>query len=172
MELFTLGRRPLHGEGRDRRRRGRLTGWSLNRQTQKFVDRPLFHDGGIKTFLGRTGNLEGEDVLEQIVAQPQAARFITAKLWNFFAGQMPSPQLNAALANEFRRAGNKFKPLLRTMFLSEEFYRRPSCGKQVKSPVQWLVSTVRMLECELPPPMVSTALLSRSWARTCSRRPT
>ena len=28
---------------------------------------------------------------------------------------------------------------------------------QVKSPVQWLVGTVRMLECELPPPLVCTS---------------
>jgi len=27
-------------------------------------------------------------VIAQIVAQPQAARFITAKLWNYFAGNI------------------------------------------------------------------------------------
>jgi hypothetical protein len=31
------------------------------------------------------------------VSQPQAGRFITAKLWNYFAGQMPSPELNERL---------------------------------------------------------------------------
>src|SRR5262249_22824134 len=92
-------------------------------------------------------------------AQPQAALFITAKLWNFFAGEMPSPTLNAALADEFRRGGNNFKPVLRAMFLSEEFYSPTIVRHQVKSPVQWLVGSVRMLECESPPPQVSANLV-------------
>ncbi len=158
MELFALGEG--HYTERDITEAARaLTGWSLDREAQRFVDRPFIHDEGLKTFLGRTGNLNGEDVLQQIVAQPQAAVFITAKLWNFFAGRMPSPALNVALANEFRRAGNYFKPVLRTMFLSEEFYDASVVRQQVKSPVQWLVGTVRMLECELPPPAVATDLV-------------
>jgi uncharacterized protein (DUF1800 family) len=158
MELFTLGEG--HYTEKDVTEAARaLTGWSLNRLTEKFVDRPMIHDEGTKTVLGRTGNLDAEDVLEQIVAQPQAALFITGKLWNFFAGEMPSPALNAALAAEFRRAGNNFKPVLRTMFLSEEFYDPSIVRHQIKSPVQWLVGSVRMLECELPPPLVSSNLV-------------
>ena len=114
---------------------------------------------GEKTVLGRTGNLDGEDFLEQIVAQPQAAIFITGKLWNFFAGEMPSPELNAALADLFRQGGNNFKPLMRVIFSTEDFYTASVIRNQVKSPVQWLVGSVRMLECELPPPLVSTNLL-------------
>ena len=72
-----------------------LTGWSLDRGTQEFVFRPNWHDARMKTVLGRTGNLKGDDVLEQIVAQPQAALFITAKLWEFFAGQPPPPPLGS-----------------------------------------------------------------------------
>jgi uncharacterized protein (DUF1800 family) len=158
MELFALGEG--HYTEKDITEAARaLTGWSLNREAQKFIDRPGAHDQGVKTVLGRTGAFDGADVLEIIVAQPQAAVFITAKLWNFFAGEMPSEDLNAALATEFRRYGNNFKPLLRTMFLSEEFYGASIIRHQVKSPVQWLVGTVRVLECELPPPMVSVNLL-------------
>jgi uncharacterized protein (DUF1800 family) len=158
MELFALGEG--HYTEKDIAEAARaLTGWSLDRDAQKFFYRPGAHDSGIKTFLGRIGALEGEDVIEQIVAQPQAAVFITAKLWNFFAGEPPSPALNAALAAEFRAAGNNFKPLLRTMFLSEEFYDASIIRHQIKSPVQWLVGSIRMLECELPPPLASNSLL-------------
>jgi uncharacterized protein (DUF1800 family) len=94
-----------------------------------------------------------------VVEQPQAAKFITAKLWNFFAGAMPSEEMNNALAVEFRNAGNKFKPVLRTLFLSEEFYAPTVVRNEVKSPVQWLVGSVRMLERELPPPMVCFGLI-------------
>ncbi|MBC8095550.1 MAG: DUF1800 domain-containing protein [Akkermansiaceae bacterium] len=158
MELFALGEG--HYTEKDITEAARaLTGWSLNREAQMFANRPRIHDEGIKTVLGRTGNFNGEQVLEIIASQPQSAIFITARLWNFFAGEMPSKELNTALASEFRRGGNNFKPLLRTMFLSREFYDPSIIRLQIKSPVQWLVSTVKMLECELPPPLVSTSLI-------------
>jgi len=157
MELFALGEG--HYTEKDVTEAARaLTGWSYDREKQKFVERPFFHDEGEKAVLGKTGNLDGHDVLEQIVAQPQAARFITARLWNFFAGQPPPDELTSALASVFRKNGNNFKPVLRAIFLSEEFYAPAVIRAQVKSPVQWLVGTVRMLETELPPPMVCWGL--------------
>ena len=145
MELFTLGEG--HYTEKDVTEAARaLTGWSYDRLNQEFIERPRQHDEGEKTFLGRTGNLTGADVLEQIVAQPQAARFITAKLWTFFAGETPSDALTAALADAFRQSGNNFKPLLTTMFSSREFYSDSVIRSQVKSPVQWLVGSVRVLE--------------------------
>src|SRR5436305_3654552 len=44
------------------------------------------------------------------------------------------------------------------MFLSEVFYARSIIRNQVKSPVPWLVGSVRMLERELPPPVVCFGL--------------
>jgi uncharacterized protein (DUF1800 family) len=158
MELFSLGEG--HYSEKDVTEGARaLTGWSLDRLNEKFIFRPLFHDNGIKTFLGRTGNLTGEDVMVQIVAQPQAARFITARLWNYFAGQPPPDSLNDALAAVFRGSGNNFKPLLRVLFRSEEFYDAAIIRNQVKSPVQWLVGSARMLECDLPPVQICEAVL-------------
>ena len=158
MELFALGEG--HYTEKDITEGARaLTGWSLNPATQKFMYRPRIHDDGQKTFLGRTGNFDGDDVISIIVAQPQAAVFITAKLWNYFAGQMPSPELNRALAEVLRAHGNNFKPMLRVMFRSEEFYGDDIIRNQVKSPVQWLVGSVRMLECDLPPAIISWGML-------------
>jgi uncharacterized protein (DUF1800 family) len=158
MELFSLGEG--HYTEHDIAEGARaLTGWSLERIDQKYIYRPRIHDDGDKTFLGRTGNLDGDDVIAQIVAQPQAARFITAKLWNYFSGQYPSDQLNDALAAVFRANGNNFKPFLRVMFRSEEFYAADIIRNQVKSPVQWLIGSVRVLECDLPPTLVSWGML-------------
>jgi uncharacterized protein (DUF1800 family) len=158
MELFSLGEG--HYTEHDISEGARaLTGWSLDRLDQRFIYRPALHDNGDKTFLGRTGNLEGEDVIAQIVAQPQAARFITGKLWSYFAGQPPSDNLNDALAGVFRANGNNFKPFLRVMFRSEEFYGEDIVRNQVKSPVQWLIGSVKMLECDLPPTLASYGML-------------
>src|SRR5438034_4381172 len=93
-----------------------------------------------------------------VVDHPQAGRFITAKLWNFFAGEMPSEELTTALTSTFRRSGNHFEPVLRAILLSEEFYGASIIRNQVKSPVQSLVGSVRVLERELPPPIVCFGL--------------
>jgi len=158
MELFALGEG--HYTEQDITEAARaLTGWSLNRVQQKFEYRSAIHDVGLKTVLGRSGNLTGNDVLEQIVAQPQAARFICAKLWSFFAAENPPEELVSALADRFRQGKSHFRPLLETMFRSEEFYAPEVVRTQVKSPTQWLVSSVRMLERNLPPPMMTSNCL-------------
>jgi uncharacterized protein (DUF1800 family) len=157
MELFTLGEG--HYSERDVTEAARaLTGWSYDRMTQSFVARPLWHDQGAKTIFGRTGNFNGADFLQMLVDQPRSAPFITGKLWSFFAGQPPAEELATAVAGAFRRSGNEFKPLLRTMFRCEEFYTPSVLRNQVKSPVQWLVGSVRVLERSLPPPLVCEAL--------------
>jgi len=158
MELFSLGQG--HYTEKDITEAARaLTGWSLDPAAQKFIYRPFIHDTGVKTILGKTGNMDGDDFIHQIVAQPQAAMFITAKIWNFFAGEMPSPEWNTELADVFRNSGNDFKPLMRVMFSCAECYSDSGIRNEGKSPTQWLVGSVRMLECELPPPLVSTNLL-------------
>lgn len=157
MELFALGIGNYTEKDVTEGARA-LTGWSLDRENQRFVYRPQFHDDGIKTYLGSTGNFNGDDVIAQIVAQPASGKFITAKIWNYFAGQMPSPELNEALAGVFRANGNNFKPFLRVMFSSEEFYSSDVVHNQVKSPVQWLVGSSRMLESDLPGPLICMGL--------------
>jgi uncharacterized protein (DUF1800 family) len=158
MELFTLGEG--HYSEKDVTEAARaMTGWSLDRISEEYHFRAGTHDYGSKTILGQTGKFYGKDVLEIIVAQPQAARFISGKLWKFFASDDGRPALLETLADAFRSNGNNFKPLLRTMFRSEEFYADSVIGAQVKSPVQWLVGTVRLLERPMPPPIVSTEMI-------------
>jgi uncharacterized protein (DUF1800 family) len=157
MELFALGEGNYTEKDVTEAARA-LTGWTLDRANQRFAERERAHDPGSKTILGRTGNFNGDDVIKIVVDQPQAARFITAKLWNYFAGTPGSAELNEALADAFRKSGNQFKPFLRTLFLSEEFYSAEVVRAQVKSPVQWLVMAVRQLERPLPPPMVCNSM--------------
>lgn len=158
MELFALGIGNYTEKDVTEGARA-LTGWSLDRMEQRYVYRPEFHDEGIKTYLGLTGNLNGDDVIAQIVAQPASAKFITAKIWNYFAGQMPSPQMNEALAETLRYNGNNFKPFMRVMFSSEEFYSPDIVQNEVKSPTVWLVGSTRMLQSDLPPPIICMGML-------------
>jgi uncharacterized protein (DUF1800 family) len=157
MELFTLGEG--HYTEKDVTEAARaMTGWSLDRLNEEYVYRERLHDDGVKTVLGHTGNFTGRDVLEIIVGQPQAAKFITGKLWKFFGSENCSPELAEALADSFRANGNNFKPFLRTMFSSEEFYADAVMNSQIKSPVQWLVGTVRLLQRNMPPSIAATQM--------------
>ena len=47
------------------------------------------HDDGEKTFLGHTGNFNGEDIIDIIVQQPACHRFIARHLYNFFVADEP-----------------------------------------------------------------------------------
>jgi Protein of unknown function (DUF1800) len=158
MELFTLGEG--HYTERDVTEAARaLTGLTLDRLHDEPAWRPRLRDEQPKTFLGRTGDLNADDVLKLIVAQPQSDRFITGKLWRFYAGTEPSEALATALAAEFRRHGQQFRPFLRTLFRSEEFYAAEVVRQQIKSPVQLLVTACRQLERDLPPPLASSNAL-------------
>jgi uncharacterized protein (DUF1800 family) len=158
MELFALGEG--HYTEKDVTEAARaLTGFTLNRFEGKFDYRPFMHDNGTKTVLGKTGNLDGNDVLEIVATQQQSYRFISAKLWRFFASENVDPKLIDALAEELHKNDGNFKPLLRTMFRSREFYAPDVIRTQVKSPVQWLVSSVRWLDREMPPGIVAGQII-------------
>ncbi len=158
MELFTLGEGNYTEHDVTEAARA-LTGLTLDRLHQEPTFRPRLRDARDKTIFGQTGNFNGDDLLRLIVARPQSARFITGKLWRHFAGTEPSPELAEALAAEFRRHDNRFRPFLRAMFLSEEFHSPAVVRQQIKSPVQLLVMACRQLERELPPaPVTANAL--------------
>ncbi len=158
LELFALGEG--HYSESDVTEAARaLTGLTLDRVKLEPVYRPRLHDQGEKTLLGWTGKLGVEDVLDLVVDHPAADRFITGKLWTFFAGSTPSPELHEALTAEFRRTERTFAPFLRTLLLAEEFYSPEVIRQQIKSPVQLLVMACRQLERPLPPAPVCTEVL-------------
>lgn len=158
MELFTLGEG--HYTEKDVTEAARaLTGLTYDRLHQEPTFRPRLRDLRDKTVFGRTGNFDGEDLLKIITAQPRSARFLTGKLWRFFAGTEPSDALTEAMAAEFHRHGQEFRPFLRTLFLSEEFHSPAVVRQQIKSPVQLLVTACRQLERPLPPGPVAVNAL-------------
>ncbi|MCL6555290.1 MAG: DUF1800 domain-containing protein [Burkholderiales bacterium] len=141
MELFTLG--AGHYTEQDVKEAARaFTGWSLDRASGEFRFHPRLHDDGRKTVLGHSGMLDGDDVIDILLAQPATAEFIVTKLWREFV----SPEVDLAevrrLAEVFRSAHYELKPLLRALFLSDAFWARENRGALIKSPVELLVGTV------------------------------
>ncbi len=149
MELFTLGEG--HYTEDDIKAAARaFTGWTLAPDTFTFEERPRTHDQGSKKMFGQSGAFDGTRAIEMILDQPAAAPWIAGKLWTFFAYAEPEPALVKDLAERLRHHRYELKPWLREVFLSESFYGARALHTQIKSPVQWLVGTSRVLECPLP----------------------
>ena len=142
MELFTMGV-GHYGESDIREAARAFTGWNSDDLT--FVVHAARHDDGAKTVLGRTGNFNGVEVIDIIMAQPATADFIAGKLFRYFVREDPDPALQAELGAILRAADYQLKPLLRTMFLSRDFYSPAAMGTHIKSPVQLVVSTYKKL---------------------------
>jgi uncharacterized protein (DUF1800 family) len=149
LELFTLGEG--HYSEADIKAAARaFTGWSIDRETGAFRFYPALHDNGEKTFFGRTGNLDGGDVLSLILQKPQVSEWIVGKLWREFVSLQPDTAEVKRLAALFREARYEMKPLLRTMFLSPAFRDPANRGALIKSPVELIVGTIRFLGLPVP----------------------
>ena len=147
MELFTLGVGNYTEQDIKEAARA-FTGWSVDRANGEFRFYPLLHDAGPKTVLGRSGDLDGDAVLDILLAQPATAEFISAKLWREFISPEPDPKEVKRLARLFREARYEIKPLLRAMFTSDAFYAPANRARLIKSPVDFLVGTQRQFGIE------------------------
>ena len=142
MELFTMG--IGNYTEKDIREAARaFTGW--NYVDLKFVINKDQHDDGEKTFLGKTGHLDGVDVIDRIMEQPATAEFISGKIYRFFVRQDLSPQLQKQLGSLLRQSHYEITPLLERIFLSRDFYSPASVGTRMTSPVELAVSMYRKL---------------------------
>jgi len=149
MELFTLGEG--HYSEQDVKEAARaFTGYRINPVDQSFRFMPGQFDGTPKTFLGRTGPWDGDQVIDIILSQPACARFLVTKLWRFFVNDNAAPELVDHLAGELRRNNFELHPLLRVIFRSTEFYADACRNGQIKGPVQWIAQTCRTLPVEVP----------------------
>ncbi len=145
MELFTLGV-GNYSEPDVRESARAYTGWGLRRREFEF--RPFQHDFDSKTFLGRTGNFDGDDVTDIILEQPAAAEFISRKLFGFFAYDDPEPEVVAGLAAAFKDSGYSIKAVMRQIFNAPEFYSDRAYRAKVKSPTELVAGIVRSLGVE------------------------
>ena len=142
LELFTMG--VGNYTERDVREAARaFTGWTNDVLAFRFdADQ---HDFGQKTFLGRTGTFDGEDIIDAILAQPVTAEFVAAKIYRFFVRDEIAGPVKADLGRTYRDSGYQMKPLLKRILLSKDFYSPPAFATQIKSPVHLVVSTYRKM---------------------------
>ncbi|MDQ7012696.1 MAG: DUF1800 domain-containing protein [Planctomycetota bacterium] len=150
MELFGLGVGNYSEQDIKEGARA-LTGYTF--EDDRFVFVQKSHDNGAKRILGRASNMDGDDFVDTILAQPACASFISRKLYKFFAADVPESgtierqQARALreLASLLRRTKYNLGPVLKKLFLSEHFYSDAVVNQRIKSPVELIVGSIRSL---------------------------
>lgn len=140
-----------------------FTGWTIannvpaqpyGRYAAKFVYNPQDHDDGEKTFLGHSGNFNGEDIIDIICQQPATARFLSRHLYNYFIAddaQVPAwmntpprdPETIKMLEDEYLQSGYNIRSMLRVLFHSEAF--KNARFSKIKGPIETVVGTMRLI---------------------------
>jgi Protein of unknown function (DUF1800) len=120
-----------------------FTGWNL-RNNEFFFDENN-HDAGDKTFLGQQGPFDGGDILKIVASDPATATRITRKLFTFFAYPNPDPDTLEPLIRTFQDSGNDVRRVVEEILRSDAFYSDHSQFEHLKSPVEYVVGTVRLL---------------------------
>jgi len=140
-----------------------FTGWTVangipgqpyGRYAARFIYNPADHDEGEKTFLGHTGNFNGEDIIDIICQQPATARFLSRHLYNYFVAddaQVPAwmdtppqdPETIKMLEDEYFRSGYNIRSMLRVLFNSDAF--KNARFARIKSPIEAVVGTMRLI---------------------------
>ena len=156
MELFTIGRG--HYSESDVKEAARaFTGWGYNINGE-FVFRENQHDAGEKSFMDKSGNYSGDDILDILLAQPQTAVFITGKIYKYFVNENIDADRVNILAQRFYKNSYNIQALLSDIFESKWFYEVENIGNQVKSPVVLLAGIRRFLPMKLDKPEVQLLL--------------
>jgi uncharacterized protein (DUF1800 family) len=139
-----------------------FTGWTMSPKIHwllwgphlwDFEYRPEDHDNGEKTFLGHTGNFNGEDIIDIILQQPACARFIMRHLYNFFVADEPQVpawpieeprdlEAITALEEVFVSSGYEMIPTLRFLLKSDFF--KEAMYQKVKSPAEVVAGTLKL----------------------------
>lgn len=144
LELFTIG--IGHYSEKDIKEAARaFTGWSSNAQGT-FVFRVRQHDYGSKTFMGKTGDFDGSDIIDIILEQEQTAKFIVTKIYRYFVNQDLDESRIEQLAQQFYQSNYNITTLMRSIFSSDWFYEQQHIGTKIKSPIELTAGIMRALE--------------------------
>lgn len=143
MELFTIGRGNYTEQDVKEAARA-FTGWSSDREAN-YVFRARLHDYGEKTFMGQTGNLNGEDVIDILLKREETASFICRKVYRYFVNEAVDEARVSALSKAFYASNYDIGKLMRGIFSSDWFYAEDNMGNKIKSPIEFLAGMVRQL---------------------------
>ena len=136
-----------------------FTGWTLQdpREGGGYVFKPRLHDPGTKTVLGHQikedGEKEGLQVLDILAHSPATAKFISTKLAERFVSDTPPPSLIDAMSTTFLKTDGDLREVMRTMLRSPEFWAPAAYNAKVKTPLEFVASSIRATQAEVTDPI-------------------
>jgi uncharacterized protein (DUF1800 family) len=165
LELHTLGVDGGYGQRDVIELAKVLTGWSIGGELGpgggrggrgdgaqggppgEFHFRPLMHEPGDKTILGRRyrerGVEEGEAALEALALHPATAQHLATKLARHFVADEPPAALVERLTTTYLEADGELAPVYRALLQSPESWREPLA--KYKTPQDFAISAYRAL---------------------------
>lgn len=149
MELFTLGENN-YSETDIKESARAFTGYNHNFRG-KFILRENQHDSYDKTFFGKTGNFNGDDIIDIITEQKQCALFISEKIYHYFVNEVSNKEHITAMSNVFYKDYN-IENLMRFVLLSDWFYDEDNIGSKIKAPIDFLASIHKIVPFEFEQP--------------------
>lgn len=157
MELFSLGI-GNYTETDIKEAAKAFTGWQTN-PSGYFFNKGQ-HDFSTKTFLGNTGNFNGEDIVAILANRPQAAHFMAHKLITFFAYDDPDKSFVEKVASAYKTNNHSLGAMLKVIFTDKTFKSDRAYHAKIKSPAELVVGTlktlqIQQLDIDLPQVMAS-----------------
>jgi uncharacterized protein (DUF1800 family) len=141
MELFVLGvNRYTETDVRELSRA--MTGYQIERSTGKVTFNTKRYDPNIKTILGSSTTFNGTSATAHLVAQKDAAKFISERFWFRFISSLTELPSDNSLEKSFetRDISKLVTALTDSRILSNPNY------SIVKAPVEWFVGVARYLK--------------------------
>lgn len=143
MELFTLGI-GNYSETDVKEAARAFTGWQT--LPNGFFLNQKQHDDGSKNVLGHTGTLNGDDVIEILVAQKATSRFLARKLVKFFVADNTDETLVDRIASVYVSSKYNMRKVLRALFTDDAFLSEHAYHGKIKSPAELIVGSIKTLQ--------------------------
>ncbi|MDQ2688034.1 MAG: DUF1800 domain-containing protein, partial [Armatimonadota bacterium] len=120
-----------------------FTGWNL--RGKNFYFNANQHDNTQKTFMGKTGNWNGNDIVDILVAHPATAKRLCTQLFSSLAYTDPEPAVLNSIVQTYYSSGYDIKAVVGAILRSKAFYSDKARYALIKTPVQYVIGTVKML---------------------------
>jgi uncharacterized protein (DUF1800 family) len=148
LELFTLGRGNYSEKDIQEASRA-LTGWRIHRGRFSFLRGA--HDKGIKVVLGERGNWDGNTLLTLLTQQEACPRFLAKKLCEAFVGPGVPEEAVQDFAQVLRGNDLHIGKSLQVLLASRLFYALRYRGRNIRSPIAFLLWMTRSMEAFMSP---------------------
>jgi uncharacterized protein (DUF1800 family) len=114
-------------------------------------------DGGEKTFLGKTGTWNADDIVDIIFSEraDQVAKFVCGKLYRAFVYDILDPVIVTQMADTLRSNNWEIRPVIELLLKSAHFFDDTNIGDLEKSPVDYMLGMIRGMGLKNIPDFVS-----------------